>query len=66
MGFKTLTDAIPNAPQTELKFAGPSIIVAILFTFRPLTVNRWSILLTLERSGGEVVTTPPQPPFRFL
>ena len=46
-GFKTLTDAIPNASQTELKFARPSIIVAILFT--------WSLLLTLEPTGGAVV-----------
>ena len=46
-GFKTLTDAIPNASQTELKFALPSIIVAIFFT--------WSLLLTLQPTGGAVV-----------
>ena len=56
-GFKTLTDAIPNASQTELKFARPSIIVAILFT--------WSLLLTLEPTGGAVVAPPP-PPLRFF
>ena len=51
MGFKTWTDAIPNALQTELKFAGPSIIVAILLT--------WSLLLTLEPTGGAVVAPSP-------
>lgn len=50
-GFKTLTDAIPNTSQTELKFARPSIIVAILFT--------WSLLLTLEPIGGAALCVIP-------
>ena len=58
-GFKTLTDPIPNASQTEDKFARPSIIVAIRFT--------WSLLLTLEPTGGAVVARlpPPPPPWGF-
>lgn len=51
-----MTDAIPNASQTEFKFARPSIIVAIHFT--------WSLLLTLEPTGGAVVAPPP--PLRFF